>query len=218
MHNPFLEFERRLSPAQRRKLRKLTSPDRIQHYLDGVPYCTSDLYRSPLSVFNGGKACCMEGGLLAAVALRRLGYPPMVLVIIADHDDDHVLAVYQHKSLWGSIAKSDFVGLRARPPVYRTLRELVLSYFQTYYNEKARFTLRSYSLPLRLDLLKNIPWTVDDNAVNCISDAIDRKRVIPILSPHIARALPLVDEKTYRAGLLGSGHYSRYCYYDKENK
>jgi hypothetical protein len=216
MHNPFVEFERCLNPEQRRKLRKLTSPEIIQQYLDGIPYCSSDLYRSPLSVFNGGKACCMEGGLLAALVLHRLGYPPMILVMIADHDDDHVLAVYKCRNFWGSISKSDFVGLRARPPVYRTLHELVLSYFQSYYNEKARFTLRSYSLPLRLDRLKNIPWTVDDNAVNRISDAIDRKRVIPIISPRLAKALPRVDKITYRAGLVGSGHYSSYRYYDKK--
>jgi hypothetical protein len=218
MNDPFAEFERSLDARQLGELRKLKSPERIQRFLDDIPYCHTDVYRSPLSVVKGERACCMEGALLAAVAFKKLGFPPRVLLMISEHDDDHVLAVFRRNGLWGAVAKSDFAGLRGRPPVYRTLRELVLSYFHAFYNKTARYSLRSYSLPLRLDKIRKIRWTVDDDAVNRISDAIDRQRVIALVPSRIARKLPRVDERTYRAGLVKSSHASLYRYFDKKKK
>src|SRR3990172_4896884 len=104
----------------------LSSPSKIQAFLDDVPYSAEEVYRCPLRVLRDRKAHCFDGALFAAAALRRLGCPPLILDMIpGDRDDDHLLALYKCDDHWGAVAKSNFVGLRFREPVYRTLRELV---------------------------------------------------------------------------------------------
>ena len=95
-------------------------------------------------------AHCLEGAVFAAAALRVLGFPPLLLDLEAVQDTDHVLAVYQVRGHWGAIAKSNFAGLRYREPVYRTVRELVMSYFESYINLRGDRTLRAYSAPVNL--------------------------------------------------------------------
>ena len=93
-------------------------------------------------------AHCLEGAIFAAVALRALGFPPLLLDLEAVQDTDHVLAVFRIDRRWGAIAKSNFTGLRYREPVYRDLRELVMSYFDGYMNLRGERTLRAYSPPV----------------------------------------------------------------------
>ena len=96
------------------------------------------------------KAHCYDGAVFAAAALARLGYPPLVVNLFPKtrNDDEHLLAVYRQRGAWGAVAKSNFVGLRFREPIYRTLRELVLSYFEHYYNVAGKKTLWSYTPPV----------------------------------------------------------------------
>ena len=137
-------FDQALNRPERRVMDRLSAPDRIQAFLDGVAYSVESEYRCPLRVLRERIAHCFDGALFAAMALRRIGYPPLILYMIAnDRDDDHLLALYKRQGYWGAVAKSNFVGLRFREPVYRNLRELVMSYFEQFYNVEREKTLRA---------------------------------------------------------------------------
>ena len=145
-----------LSPEHLRTLRALKTPAKIQKFIDELGYQYADTAWSPERVLRERKGHCLEGALVAAAALRVLGHPPLLMDLEAVHDDDHVIAVYRERGLWGGIAKSNFAGLRFRAPVYRTLRELALSYFDHYYNLRGQRTLRAYSGPVNLAQLDRL--------------------------------------------------------------
>ena len=127
--------------AERAVFRRLTTPEKIQRFLDDLAYNKEpdgDTCRSPRRVLRDRTAHCMEGALFGAAALRMIGHPPLLLDLEAVRDDDHVLAIFRLRGHWGAVAKSNYSGLRYREPVYRTLRELAMSYFEHYYNLQAR--------------------------------------------------------------------------------
>ena len=175
----------------------------IQTFLDGVEYSAEPVYRSPRSVLADGKAHCFDGALLAACALERHGDPPLVVDLRAVRDDDHVIAVFRRRRHWGAIAKSNVVGLRYREPIYRDLRELAMSYFEVYYNTDGEKTLRSYSDALDLGRYDAIHWRTRDGRLSKIAAQLDREKHHALLTPAMVRALSLVDERSYDAGLLG---------------
>lgn len=183
--------------------RQLNSPFIIQTYLDNLPYSDDSFYRSPRRVMQDGKAHCFDGALFAACALQFIGHRPLIVDIFADNDDDHLLAIYKVRNYWGAVAKSNFVGLRFREPVYRNLRELVLSYFESYYNLEKEKTMRGYTVPLDLSRFYHLQWMTSDQNLEQISDALDRIRHINILTPAMIKELKPVDERSYRAGMLG---------------
>ena len=198
-------FERALSKAERRLLTRLSTPNKIQLFLDGLAYATETIYRSPLRVLRERTCQCFDGALLAAALLHRLGYPAVILNLLPDsRDDDHVLALFQHDRHWGAIAKSNFAGLRFREPVYRNLRELIMSYFEQYYNLHREKTLRGYTGPLDLKAFARNEWMTRDETIHLIARRLDEIRRVHILTrPMIAR-LSLVDERSCGAGLYGA--------------
>src|SRR5262249_35433108 len=122
----------------------------VQRALDAMPYHLAQTVWSPRRVLREGTAHCLEGAIFAATALRALGFPPLLLDLEAVQDTDHVVAIFRIAGRWGAIAKSNFAGLRYREPVYRGLRELVMSYFEGYMNLRGERTLRAYSQPVNL--------------------------------------------------------------------
>ena len=136
------------TPAELRRFRSLKTPHGIQRALDAMPYHLADSAWSPRRVLRENTSHCYEGALFAAAALRVLGYPPLILDLEAERDTDHVIAVYRVDGHWGSLAKSNYTGCRYREPVYRSLRELALSYFDTYFNLRGERTLRTFSRPV----------------------------------------------------------------------
>src|SRR5437868_15202408 len=133
--------------------RRLDTPSKIQQFLDGITYnleSYGDTFRSPRLVLRDRTANCIEGAVLAAAALRVQGEAPLVMDLIAVHDEDHVIAVFKRRGLWGAIATSKFTGLRYREPVYRSLRELAMSYFEHYFNLEGERTLRGHGRPVNL--------------------------------------------------------------------
>ena len=144
-----------------------------------------------------------EGALLAAAALRIHGHPPLLMDLEAVQDDDHVIALYRERGLWGSIAKSNFAGLRFRAPIYRTLRELALSYFENYYNLRGERTLRSYSTPVNLTRLDSQHWMTSQENVWCVADLLIAARHYPLISDKVASALPRLDRRSFEAGMHG---------------
>jgi hypothetical protein len=192
-----------LSAADVRTLRALKTPARIQRFVDELTYQYAHTAWSPRRVLRERKGHCLEGALLAAAALRVNGYPPLIMDLEAVRDDDHVLAVYREGGLWGSIAKSNFAGLRFRAPVYRTIRELALSYFSQYFNLRGEHTLRNYSRPVNLARLDDLHWMTSEEDVWCVVDALIAARHYPLFPDKVGRALPRVDRRTFEAGMHG---------------
>lgn len=148
-------------------------------------------------------AQCFDGALFAAAALRRLGHPPLISEMLPnERDDDHIIALYKRKGHWGAIAKSNFVGLRFREPIYRTLRELLMSYFEQYYNVRREKTLRGYTRPLNLKTFDKFNWMCSDDHLEMIESRLDEIQRSKLLKPRMMPRLSLVDERSYRAGLI----------------
>jgi hypothetical protein len=189
--------------TERTVLDPLTDPAQIQGFLDTLPYSADPIYRCPRSVLRDRKAHCFDGALFAAAALRRLGYPPLLVDMRAVRDDDHIIAIFRRGGHIGAVAHSNFVGLRYRDPVFRTVRELVLSYFEDFYNVDREKTLRSYSAPLDLSRFDALCWEIRDEGLDRIASSLDTVRHFPLLSKRQAESLSKVDERSYKAGMLG---------------
>jgi len=197
-------LEDALGKRQRKLWAALDSPPGIQAFLDSIPYSTDKFYRCPLRVLRERKGHCFDGALFAAAALRRIGHPPRIVDMHAERDDDHLLAVFQKGRLWGAVAKSNFVGLRFREPVYLTLRELIMSYFEVFYNLDREKTLRAYTIPLSLRTYDWLGWEVADEPLEIIAQRMDTIRRIQVLTPEMVRRLSLVDRRSHQAGLMGA--------------
>ena len=197
------------TPAERVVFQRLRTPEKIQRFLDGLAYNKEPggaTCRSPRRVLRDRTAHCMEGALFGAAALRANGYPPLLLDLEAVRDDDHVLAIFRQHGYWGAIAKSNYAGLRFREPVYRTLRELAMSYFEHYYNLAAEKTLRAYSRPVNLGRFDRIGWMTTEEDLWAISDHLFGIPHRPLLSPAAPHRLSRVDDRLYRAGMVGMRH------------
>jgi hypothetical protein len=193
-----------MSPADLRTLRSLNTPAKIQKFVDSLTYQYADTAGSPHKVLRERKGHCLEGALIAAAALRVNGYPPLLMDLEAVRDDDHVLAIYRERGLWGSIAKSNYAGLRFRAPVYRTLRELAMSYFENYFNLRGERTLRAYSVPINLARLDGQHWMTSEEDVWSVTDLLIDARHFDVIPDGVARSLPRLDRRSYEAGLHGS--------------
>ncbi len=204
-------FEQSLSQSERQVMAQLTTPQDIQAFLDEVPYSAEATDRCPLRVLRERIAHCLDGALFGAAALRRLGYPPLIVDMLPRaRDDDHVLALYKQEGHWGAVAKSNYAGLRFREPVYRTLRELVMSYFEHYYNVRREKTLSSYTMPLNLKMFDKLNWMVSDEPLETIVQRLDKMRRVPVLTETMIARLSPVDERSYQAGLLGANEAGLY--------
>jgi len=195
------------TPAERAVFRRLGTPEKIQRFLDfdlaynkehGGVTC-----RSPRRVLRDRTAHCMEGALFGATALRMLGHPPLLLDLEAVRDDDHVLAIFRSRGHWGAVAKSNYSGLRFREPVYRTLRELVMSYFEHYYNLRREKTLRRYSRPVNLARFDRLNWMTSEHDVWMVPEYLCEVSHRPVLGPSMTGRLSRVDDRLFAAGLLG---------------
>ena len=194
------------TPAERAVFRRLPSPEKIQRFLDDLAYNKEPggaTCRSPRRVLRDLTGHCMEGALFGAAALRMLGYPPLLLDLEAVHDDDHVLAIFRTRGCWGAVAKSNYSGLRYREPVYRTLRELVMSYFEHYYNLRREKTLRNYSRPVNLRPFDRIGWMTAEEDVWAIPEHLCTIRHTPVMPSRLVPHLGRVDARLFSAGLLG---------------
>jgi hypothetical protein len=186
-------------------LKSFKTPFAIQNYVDSIPYSTDNIYRCPRTAMADRKAHCFDGAVLAAAALRVAGYPPLILEMIPNgRDDDHIIALFRENGHWGAVAKSNFVGLRFREPIYRTLRELVMSYFEGYYNVNGEKTLRGYTASLSLKMFDSLHWTTDDTTMDRIATKLEKLRRFQLITGKMANALNPVDRSSYSAGLLGA--------------
>jgi hypothetical protein len=190
--------------AQRRVLRRLRTPADVQGFLDATPYSTDPVYRCPASVLRDRRAHCFDGAVLAAAAMRRSGHPPLLVDLRAHRDDDHVLALYRVDGHWGVVSKSNVPLLRFREPVFRTVRELVMSYFEFYVNVEGLKALRSHSRPVSLVPFDRWSWTHDDRVMTRIARRLDAAPHLPLLTRRMVTRLRPVDRRTYDACMLGA--------------
>lgn len=199
------QFDEKLTADERALMDGLDSPFRIQEFLDGITYPSGEENRSPVDVLRLRRAHCLDGGLFAAAALRRVGYPPLILDMQPDpgRDDDHVLTIYREFDCWGAVAKSNYSGLRFREPVYQTIRELVLSYFDDFFNIKREKTLRYYTEPINLEIFDEKNWLTEASGVDEVEAYLKQVDVVQLISPEQANYLSPVDSRSFKAGTLG---------------
>jgi len=188
---------------ERRKLRALKDPHGIQRMLDDMPYHLADTAWSPRRVLAAQTSHCLEGAIFAAAALRANGFLPLVFDLEAEADTDHVVAIYQSHGHWGAIAKSNFTGCRYREPVYRSLRELAMSYFDVYFNLRRERSLRTFSRPVNLSRFDSLDWMTTDKPVWFIAEYLFTIPHFKLLKPGMARRLHRLDDRSFRAGCLG---------------
>ena len=196
-------FEETFTSKELAFFSRLDSPAKIQAFLDKTPYSADKFYRCPRRVLRDRKAHCFDGALFGAAALWRIGYPPLILDILAERDDEHLLALFKQNGHWGAVAKSNFVGLRFREPVYRTVRELVMSYFEFYYNLQREKTLRGYIGPLNLKAFDRLDWMGNDAAMEEIATHLDELRRVALVTPQMVAGLTPMDKRTFQAGMIG---------------
>jgi hypothetical protein len=202
MKDPLAAF----TPAELRKLRSFKDPNGVQRFLDDTPYHLADTAWSPRRVLRERTSHCLEGAIFAAAALRALGFPPLLVDLEAENDTDHVLAVYRIKGHWGAVAQSNYSGCRYREPVYRTLRELAMSYFNIYFNMRRERTLRNFSLPVNLARFDDFDWMTSEDPIWFIPNYLCDIHHFKLLRPGTAKQLHRVDQRLFQAETLGKAY------------
>ena len=185
-------------------LTTMSDPDKIQGFLDSIEYNPVYECRSPRWVIKKKSAHCFEGALFAAAAMEFNGYQPLIVDLKAYNDDDHVIAIFKKDGYWGSVAKSNFTSLRYREPVYRSLRELIMSYFDFYFNTDGDKSLRSYSAPLNLTIYNPRHWTTTDEDLEYIGDKLEQLHHYPVVNEKMIKNLKRASSIMLAAGMLGS--------------
>lgn len=192
------------SKKESETLRALSTPVRIQSFLDGLPYNIDPMARSPRGVLHTRRAHCFDGALLAAAAFEFHGAPPLIMDLRAsDDDDDHVLAIYKRGKYYGAVAKSNFTGTRYRDPVFRTLRELALSYFPIYFNLAGVKSLREYSRLFDLSKVRSIDWRYTEEDVDPLGLELDAIKHYPLVAKSQLKYLAVADDRLFRGETIG---------------
>lgn len=161
--------------------------------------------RSPLNVMLYGQCHCLDGGFLAALCLWHIGYKPLLVDLVTDPgtDDDHILALYQIEGRWGAVAKSSYVNLGFCEPVYKFLRELVMSYFEPFVSIHQTKTLTSYSRPIDASRYTHLDWGWDEAGANILYHKhFYGRKTIPFITESMKKRLNPVTNRAYKAETL----------------
>jgi len=194
-----------LSRGELAVLRRLRTPEKAQEFVYELKQNfepNGDTCNSIRVVLRTRRAHCIEGAMVAACALWLNGEPPLLLDMQAVHDFDHVIALFRRRGRWGAISKTNGIGLRWRDPIYANLRELSMSYFHEYYNDRDRKSLRTYSRPFDLRRLDPRIWATAEDGAWDVIDALEATRHYDLVSGAQARALTRRDPFERRVGAL----------------
>ncbi|HKQ23104.1 MAG TPA: hypothetical protein VJT81_01515 [Burkholderiales bacterium] len=192
-----------LSPKEFATLRRLDTPPQIQDYVNAIPInheIGGQTILSVREVIRQRRAHCIEGAYFAACALWVHGEPPLVMHLDCDLSDfPHVVALFRRGGHWGAISKTNGAPLRYRDPIYRSLRELVMSYFHEYYNKRGHKTLRSYSGSFDMRRIEPEHWVTSEKSCWMSHDRLAALRHYPLISARQARLLSRRDPFERRA-------------------
>ena len=194
-------FESKLPADLLKTFRSLKTPFMIQQYLDSLSYQATERDRSPLNVMLDGQSHCLDGGLLGALALWRIGFKPLILDIRPDPgvDDDHVLALYQYDGRWGALAKSNYINLGFREAVHKNLRELVMTYFEHYASIHQQKVLRGYTRPFDVAKFPLDDWAWNEDSTTKLYKKFYSREAIPLITKKMAARLSPVTDRMYAA-------------------
>ena len=152
-----------------------------------------------------GQCHCLDGGLLAALCLWRLGHRPLLVDLVPNpgDDDDHVLAIYQVNDRWGALAKSNYVNLGFREPVYKTIRELAMTYFEHYCNVNQTKTLRGYTRPFDVSRYTHLNWSIDEKGANILYyKYFYGRQAVPLITDQMSSNLMKITDRVYKAEII----------------
>lgn len=195
-----------LSKGEFAVLRRLDSPAKIHDFLfhlgqnfelDGRDTC-----HSVRSVLRLRRAHCIEGAMVAACAMWIHGEPPLLMDMQAVKDVDHVIALYRRGGCWGAYSKTNSFGLRGRDPVYRSLRELAITYFHEYTNKRGAKTLRTYSRPYDLRRMDASKWVTGEDGAWDLIDALEATRHYKLVTTRQTRLVRRADRFETKLGNL----------------
>ncbi len=185
--------------------KKLNTPAKIQDFLNTIPINfekSGETLKSPLKVLRTNSAHCFEGALLGAYILSLYEYPPLVLHLESDWNDvDHVIVPFKEDGLWGALSKTNHAVLRYREPVYKTIRELVMSYFHEYFVNNGEKTLRRYSAPLNLNIFE-ASWSIEEGNLWGIDEELDKVKHFDIMPKKILKKFRKADKIEREAGKI----------------
>jgi len=193
-----------LNDKEQKFFKQFKTPFDIQLYLNSVKYNPDYITYSPRMVMHRQMANCFEGALFAAAVLRMLGHKPLIVDFMAYNDDDHVIAIFKQNNLYGAVAKSNTTTLRFREPVYRSIRELVMSYFDFYINTLGDKSLRSYSNPVNLSMFDKFNWMTTDDDLEFIGDYLFTIKHNEILDAKSIKSLSPADKDVLEICFIGS--------------
>ncbi len=192
------------TPEEKRLFRSLKTPDHIQNYIDNLIYNPTNHASSPRWVMITGEGHCLEGALFAAAALEFSGAKPLLVDLVAEDDDHHVICVYSTSTGWGSISKTNTTLLSGRRPFYRNIRELVMSYFDFYFNLNGKLSLYSYSDPINLKRFNHWNWRTTDNDLEGLGISFNDLTHYELIDQKTLKNLRPVSLRLKEACFLGS--------------
>lgn len=187
-------------------MKKLNTPAKIQDFLDAMTFNFEEYgetIKSPVLSLRARNIHCLEGAMLGAYILSLRGHKPLILHLKAEKGDwDHIITLFQVDGLWGALSKTNHYTLRYREPIYKDVRELVMSYFHEYFlNKNGRKTLRSYSKPLDLDSMK-IDWATSEEDLWIVDSKLDEIRHYDVITKKAIKNLRKADIIERTAGEL----------------
>jgi hypothetical protein len=181
-----------LSPRERRLFARLDTPQKIQTFLDRLPVNFSlngDTAMSPRRVLEARMAHCAEAAVFAAAALAYHGRPPLLMDIRAlPRDQDHIVTLFRERGLWGAISKTNHAVLRWRDPIYRSVRELAMSFAHEYCLPGGKKSMLSYSKPFSLARYTPKSWVVAPEDLDQLLVDLDTSPHLPVAPPLALRS------------------------------
>lgn len=179
-------------------MNKLNTPAKVQDFLNSLRFNFEEddieTLKSPIRVLREKNAHCMEGALLGAYILSLHGYKPLILHLkTTKHDFDHIITLFKEDGLWGALSKTNHGVLRFREPIYKNIRELVMSYFHEYFLDNGMKTLRQYSKPLNLNVFEK-GWEKEEGDLWGIDQELDKIKHYDIASKKVFKKLRLADK------------------------
>ena len=196
----------KFTPTEKDLLKKLNTPGKVQDFLNSLHFNFEekgkDTVKSPIRVLREKNAHCLEGAILGAYALSLHGHKPLLLHLQTTKEDfDHIVAPFKEKKLWGALSKTNHGVLRYREPVYKNIRELVMSYFHEYFLNDGRKTLRKYSRPLNLNVFED-DWMLAEEDLWGIDEELDKIRHYDIVPKEVFKKLRKADKIEIKIGKI----------------